>query len=293
VIARRPAYMIRIDAHQHFWKYDPPEFSWVTSEMSVLRRDFTPEELALELAANGLDASIAVQSSQTEKGTTFLLNLAVMYKTVAGVVGWVDLRAADVRERLRKYSRYDKLRGFRHIVQSEPDDRFLLQPDLLRGLACLKEFNFTYDVLIYPKQLPAAIELAKRMPDQPFVVDHAAKPPVKSREIDSWARQMRELAAAPNVFCKVSGLITEADWSHWRPQDFTPYLDVVFEAFGPSRLMFGSDWPVCLVAGTYASVRRLIEDYISQRYAAAAEKQKVEEAIFGETAARFYGIAAP
>jgi L-fucono-1,5-lactonase len=282
--------MTRIDAHQHFWKYDPPEFSWVTDNMAVLRRDYLPDELARELAANGMDASIAVQSSQSEKGTSFLLNLAVMHSKIAGVVGWVDLRAPNVRDRLREYSRYDKLRGFRHIVQAEPDDRFLLREDFLRGLACLKEFHFTYDILIYPQQLPAAVELAKRMPEQPFVVDHIAKPLIKAREIDSWARQMRELAAGPNVFCKVSGLVTEADWSRWRPDDFKPYLDVVFDAFGPDRLMFGSDWPVCLIAGTYRQVKQLIEDYLAQHFTSEGEKQKIALAIFGETAARFYGI---
>jgi L-fuconolactonase len=284
--------MTRIDAHQHFWKYDPPEFSWVTDNMAVLRRDYLPDELARELAANGMDASIAVQSSQSEKGTSFLLNLAVMHSKIAGVVGWVDLRAPNVRDRLREYSRYEKLRGFRHIVQAEPDDRFLLREDFLRGLACLKEFHFTYDILIYPQQLPAAIELVKRMPEQPFVVDHIAKPLIKAREIDSWARQMRELAAGPNVFCKVSGLVTEADWSHWRAEDFKPYLDVVFEAFGPDRLIFGSDWPVCLIAGTYRQVKQLIEDFLAQRITSEGEKQKIALAIFGETAARFYGIKA-
>jgi L-fuconolactonase len=282
--------MARIDAHQHFWKYDPPEFSWVTDQMAVLRRDYLPEDFARELSANGMDASIAVQTSQSEKGTTFLLNLAVMHKTIAGVVGWVDLRAANVRDRLREYSRYKKLRGFRHIVQAEPDDRFLLHDDFLRGLACLKEFNFTYDILIYPKQLPAAVELVKRMPEQAFVIDHAAKPLIKLKEIDTWAKKMRDLAAGPNVHCKLSGLITEADWSRWRPEDFTPYLDVLFGVFGHERLMFGSDWPVCLVAGTYSSVKQLIEGYVSQRFGADAERHAVAQAIFGETAARFYGI---
>jgi L-fuconolactonase len=282
--------MMRLDAHQHFWKYDPPEFSWVTDDMSVLRRDFAPDELGRELAANGMDASIAVQSSQSEKGTSFLLNLALMHSRIAGVVGWVDLRAPNVRDRLREYSRYEKLRGFRHIVQAEPDDRFLLREDFLRGLACLKEFNFTYDILIYPKHLPAAVELAKRMPGQPFVVDHLAKPLIKAKQIDSWALQMRELAGASNVYCKVSGLITEADWRAWRAEDFKPYLEVVFDAFGPDRLMFGSDWPVCLIAGTYRQVKQLIEDYLSQRFTAVDEKEKADLAIFGETAARFYRI---
>jgi L-fuconolactonase len=283
--------MIRLDAHQHFWTYDPPEFSWVTDDMAVLRRDFLPEELTRELAANGMDSSIAVQSSQSDEGTAFLLDLAAKHAAIAGVVGWADLRAAGVRQRLREYSGHAKLRGLRHIVQGEPDDRFLLREDFMRGLACLKEFGFTYDILIYPKQLPAAVELARRMPEQPFVLDHIAKPLVKTRQIDTWARHIRELAAAPNVYCKLSGLITEGNFKAWRPEDFTPYLDVVFDAFGLSRLMFGSDWPVCLVAGTYRQVKQLIEVYLSQRCGNATEKQNAEQAIFGENAARFYGIS--
>jgi L-fuconolactonase len=283
--------MIRLDAHQHFWKYNSQDFPWITGEMAAIRRDFSPAELGRELAANGIDATIAVQVSHNEQENAFLLNLAARHKSIAGVVGWVDLRAANVRERLHSFSRQKKLRGFRHIVQSEPDDRFMLREDFLRGLACLKEFNFTYDILIYPNQLPAAVELVKRMPEQPFVVDHIAKPLIKAREIDSWAQHMRALAAGPNVYCKVSGMITEADWKAWRPEDFAPYLDVVFDAFGPDRLMFGSDWPVCLVAGTYRQVKQLVEGYISRRSGSAQDARKLEQAVFGGTAARFYGIA--
>jgi L-fuconolactonase len=283
--------MIRLDAHQHYWKYNSQDFSWITDEMAAIRRDFSPAELERELAANGIDATIAVQVGQNEHENAFLLNLAAKHKSIAGVVGWVDLRAANVRERLRELSRHKKLRGFRHIVESEPDDRFLLREDFLRGLACLKEFNFTYDILIFPKQLPAAVELVKRMPEQPFVVDHIAKPLIKAREIDSWARHMRALAAGPNVCCKVSGMITEADRKAWRPEDIAPYLDVVFDAFGPDRLMFGSDWPVCLVAGTYRQVKQLVEGYISRRSGSAQDARKLEQAVFGGTAARFYGIA--
>ncbi|MGD0841965.1 MAG: amidohydrolase family protein [Candidatus Acidiferrales bacterium] len=283
--------MIRLDAHQHFWKYNQTDFSWITDEMAAIRRDFSPAELERELAANGIDATIAVQVGQNEHENAFLLNLAAKHKSIAAVVGWVDLSAANVRERLRELSRHKNLRGFRHIVESEPDDRYILREDFLRGLACLKEFNFTYDILIFPKQLPAAVELVKRMPEQPFVVDHIAKPLIKMREIDSWARHMRLLAAGPNVYCKISGMITEADWKAWRPEDFAPYLDVVFDAFGPDRLMFGSDWPVCLLAGTYRNVKQLVEGYISRRAGSAQDARKLEQAVFGGTAARFYGIA--
>ncbi|MGO9640416.1 MAG: amidohydrolase family protein [Candidatus Acidiferrales bacterium] len=275
---------MRIDAHQHFWKFDPVRDAWITEEMGVLRRDFLPEDLAPELSANRMDASIAVQADQSEDETLFLLDLAEKHPQIAGVVGWVNFSAPNIRERLRYFSRFPKLRGFRHIVQAEPDDRFLLREDFLRGISCLKEFGFTYDVLIYPKQLPAAVEFVQRFPDQPFIVDHIAKPLVKEKEVSSWSKHMRALAAASNVSCKVSGLITEGDWKRWRPEEFHPYLDVVFDAFGPERLLFGSDWPVCLLAGTYHQVRQLVENYIRSR------PQREKDNIFGGNAAHFYGV---
>jgi L-fuconolactonase len=277
---------MRIDAHQHFWKYNPVRDAWITEEMGVLRRDFLPEDLAPELAANQVDASIAVQADQSEEETRFLLELAEQSPQIAGVVGWVNFTAPNVRERLRHFSCFPKLRGFRHIVQGERDDRFLLREDFLRGIACLREFGFTYDVLIYPKQLPAAVEFVVKFSEQPFVVDHIAKPLVKEKDIASWSRHMRALGAASNVHCKVSGLVTEGNWKHWRAEDFHPYLDIVFEAFGPDRLLFGSDWPVCLLAGTYQQVRGLVADYVRDR------PQSEKDKLFGGNAERFYGIKA-
>jgi L-fuconolactonase len=274
----------KIDAHQHFWKYNPARDGWITGEMSELRRNFLPGELMQELSANRMDASVAVQASQSEEETVFLLDLAAEFSGIAGVVGWVDLRADTLEKRLEYFSRFEKLRGFRHIVQAESDDRFMLRSDFARGISRLKEFGFAYDILIYPKQMPAAIELAGKFPEQPFVLDHAAKPHIKTREIAVWTEQIKKLAAAPNVWCKLSGLVTEADWMHWRPEDFRPYLDVVFEAFGPRRVMFGSDWPVCLLAGTYSQVKQLVMDYA--RDCAPTEK----ESIFGGNAIRFYGL---
>jgi len=275
---------MRIDAHQHFWKFNPLRDAWITEEMSALRRDFMPEDLAPELAANQMEATIAVQADQSEEETRFLLDLAKMHPQIAGVVGWVNLTAPNIRERLRHFSQFPKLRGFRHIVQGEPDDRFLLREDFLRGIACLREFDFIYEILIYPKQLPAAVEFVQRFPEQPFVVDHMAKPLVKEREIALWSRLMRALGAAPNVYCKVSGLITEGNWKNWRPEDFHPYLDVVFEVFGPDRLLFGSDWPVCLLAGSYRRVKGLIENYVRNR------PQSEKDKLFGGNAERFYGV---
>jgi L-fuconolactonase len=252
----------------------------------VLRRDFLPEHLAAELTANSIDASIAVQADQSENETTLLLDLAEKNRRIAGVVGWVDLLSPRVGERLEYFSHFSKLRGLRHIAQAEPDDRFLAREDFVKGIAQLRRFDFTYDVLIYPKQLPAAIELAARLPEQRFVVDHLAKPEIKSGNTAAWAVQMREIAQNKNVFCKLSGLVTEADWKHWKADDFKPYLDVVFDAFGVERLMFGSDWPVCLLAATYGQVKQLIETYVKGYSEAGKEK------IFGGNAARFYGLEA-
>jgi L-fuconolactonase len=277
---------MKIDSHQHFWKYDPVRDSWITDAMQVLKRDFLPDELVAELDANGIDASIAVQADQSENETLFLHDLAERTERIAGVVGWIDLASPRIEERLRFFSKFRKLRGFRHIAQSEPDDRFLVRPEIIQGIRQLREFGFTYDVLIYPKQLPAAIELVSHLPEQRFVLDHLAKPEIRAGNISSWASDIRAIAGSTNVYCKLSGLVTEADWRRWKPADFAPYLDVVFDAFGADRLMFGSDWPVCLVAATYRQVKQLVEDYVD--HDAANEKGK----IFGENAIRFYGLKA-
>lgn len=275
---------MRIDAHQHFWNYDPARDTWITDGMSVLRKDYRPEDLHSELRANGFDGSIAVQADQSEAETEFLLCLAERYPFITGVVGWTDLAAPDIEERLAKLRSHEKLRGFRHIVQSEPDDQFMLRAEFRRGIGCLSRFGFTYDILIYARQLPAAVKLVASHPDQKFVLDHIAKPEIKARKAGPWAAHMRELAAHPNVFCKLSGLITEADWEHWKPADLWPYLEVAWESFGADRLMYGSDWPVCLLAGSYTQVYQLVADFLSDR---SAEQQ---EKIFGTNAARFYGL---
>jgi len=277
---------MRIDAHQHFWKFDPRRDSWITDEMSILKRDFSPEDLAPELAARNIDGSVAVQTAQSEEETSYLLELAAHSTRIAGVVGWVDMLSARAEERLRYFSKFERLRGFRHIVQSEPDDRFLLNPDFLRGIRLLRKFDFTYDILIYPRQLPAAVEFAAKFPEQRFVIDHMAKPEIKARKTKEWAAQMRSIAANPNVFCKVSGLVTEADWKNWHAGDFKYYLDVVFEAFGAERLMFGSDWPVCLLAGSYRHIVELVEDYVRSNAPARLEN------IFGGNATSFYKLKA-
>lgn len=274
---------MRIDAHQHFWRFNPARDGWITEEMAAIRRDFLPGDLVPELDANGVEATVAVQADQSEAETEFLLGLAEGNKRIAGVVGWLDLRSRQIEARLEHFSRFKKLRGVRHIAQAEADDRFLVRRDFVRGVALLKQFQLTYDILIYPRQLPAAIELVGKLPEQKFVVDHLAKPEIEAKKLEPWAAQMRELAGNPNVHCKLSGMVTEADWGNWTG-DFEPYLDVVFEAFGPERVMFGSDWPVCLVAASYGQVMQLFERYVERH---AADRRA---AIFGGNAIAFYGL---
>ena len=275
---------MRIDAHQHFWRFNPEEYDWIDDSMALLRRDFLPSDLKPELDAAGFDACIAVQARQTLDETRWLLELADEHPFIAGVVGWVDLRADDVRDQLAVLSKNRKLVGVRHVVQGEPDDRFLLRRDFLRGVAALQEFCLTYDILIYPRHLPVAIEFVERFPEHRFVLDHVAKPFIKAQTIEPWATHMRELAKFPNVFCKLSGMVTEADWKSWKPEHFQPYLETVVGAFGPDRLMIGSDWPVCKVAGEYSRVMDLAKELVESHCGNALEP------ILGGTAQKFWRL---
>ena len=254
--------------------------------MVAIQRDFLPDDIVPELKHNHVEGCIAVQAEQSEEETMFLLDLAGQHDFIRGVVGWVDLRSDRLPERLQFFSQFGKLCGFRHIVQAETDDRFMLRQDFLRGIGELQAFGFAYDILIYARQLPAAIELVLRFSEQKFVLDHIAKPAIKAREIGDWEREIRQLALCSNVFCKLSGLITEADWHRWRFSDLKPYLDVVFDCFGTDRLMFGSDWPVCLLAGSYTQVKQIITQYTETL------PQLDRDKIFGRNAPRFYGLTA-
>ncbi|HEY6168240.1 MAG TPA: amidohydrolase family protein [Verrucomicrobiae bacterium] len=274
---------MRIDSHQHFWRYGAAEYPWIRQEWPI-RRDFLPLHLQPLLSATGLDGSIAVQARQTLDESRWLLELADQHPLIKGVVGWADLRSSCVEEQLAAFAKHPKFVGVRHVVQDEPDDSFMLQPDFLRGLGTLKQFNLTYDILIFPKQLPAAITLVGKFPEQSFVLDHIAKPFIRDGTLAPWREQIRELAKFPNVLCKVSGMVTEAKWSDWKADDFKPYLDVVFAAFGVERLMYGSDWPVCLLAGSYEKVFALVHDYV------APLSTEAKEQFFGGNAARFYGL---
>jgi L-fuconolactonase len=275
---------MRIDAHQHFWRYNAEEYDWIDDSMSALRRDFLPADLKPELGAAGFDACIGVQARQTLEETRWLLELAGQNPFIAGAVGWVDLRADNVRQQLATAATNPKLIGVRHIVQAEPDDHFLLRPNFLRGIAALQEFDLTYDILIYPRHLPVAVEFVQRFPEQRFVLDHLAKPFIKAQTVEPWASQLRELAKNPNVFCKLSGMVTEADWKNWKAEHFRPYLETAFEAFGPDRLMIGSDWPVCKVAGSYGQVMSVVTDFLDRHTPDAREK------ILGKNAQRFWRL---
>jgi L-fuconolactonase len=274
---------MHIDAHQHFWTYNPSEHGWIDETMASIRRDFLPADLKLLLAANGFHGSVVVQVRQTLEETHWLLHLARTNPFILGVVGWVDLRSPRLRSTLESLSGERKFVGVRHIVQSEADE-FLLRPDFLYGISQLEEFNLAYDILIYAKHLPIATEFVSRFPRQCFVLDHLAKPQIKSGAIDRWARGIRELASFSNVYAKLSGLVTEAHWHGWKPADIQPYLDVAFDCFGPGRLMIGSDWPVCNVAASYQRTMGMIEDYLKKF------TTEEREAVLGSNAAKCWRL---
>ena len=270
-----------IDGHQHYWRYTANDYDWIDESMSVIQRDFLPADAASVMKVAGVSAAIAVQAQQTLEDTRWLLQLAKTHETIAAVVGWIDLHG-DVDAQLATVAD-TKLAGLRHIVQAEPDG-FLLRPAFLKGIAQLQRFGLTYDILVYPRQMHEATTFAARFPDQPFVLDHLGKPDVRAGAFTCWRRELEALAALPNVWCKLSGLVTEADWKTWTPRQLRPYLDAALNAFGPARVMMGSDWPVCLVAASYADVIALVQDAVVE-YSADERRQ-----ILGGNAARFYRV---
>jgi L-fuconolactonase len=276
---------LRIDAHQHFWKFDPVRDSWITDEMRAIRRDFGPADLFPLLQETGIDGSVLVQVDQSEEDNRFMLEQADGYDFIKGVVGWVDLRHPEVEERLAYYRSRPKMKGFRHVLQSESDRAMMLAPSFKRGIGALASYGFTYDVLIYPDQLGYTRDFVAAFPNQPFVIDHIAKPHIKDRYItEEWRNAIRAVAAHENVWCKISGMVTEADWYHWKPEHLRVYIDTVVEAFGTGRVLFGSDWPVCLVAATYKQVLQVVQDYFSSF---SADEQT---AFFGGNAIKFYKL---
>ena len=275
---------MRIDAHQHFWSYSAAEYPWIGKGMERLAHDHLPADLAPLAAAEGIGGSVAVQARQSLEESRWLLELSDANPLIRGVVGWVDLRSTHVEDQLREVAEHPKFVGVRHVVQDEPDPRFLLGESFLHGIGKLATFGLTYDLLLYPQQLPAAAEFVGRFPEQPFVLDHLAKPRIKAGDLDPWRHDLKALAAHGNVLCKLSGMVTEADWQGWKRADFTPYLEVALETFGPERLMIGSDWPVCTLAAGYPDTIGIVRDFLAPL--AAAEREAIE----GGNAARFYAL---
>lgn len=275
---------MRIDSHQHFWNYDTEKHNWIDDSMAILKHDFLPRHLQPLLQQLLIDGCVTVQCETSTDEIHRMLQHAKQNDFIKGIVGWLDFTAANVKEQLEYFSQFNLLKGFRHVVQAEPDERFLLRKDFCNGIAQLAHFNFTYDILIFPHQLPAAVEFAKLFPNQKFVLDHIAKPNIAKQEIDGWRRNIYALAACKNIWCKLSGMVTEADWHTWKQQDYTPYMQVIFEAFGTSRVMFGSDWPVCKLAASYEQVYNIANEYVSQF--SATEQQD----FWGNNATTFYNL---
>lgn len=273
-----------IDAHNHFWKFDPVRDSWINDDMKVIQRDFLPAEIGMILKRNDFDGCVVVQSDQSEEENEFQLKNAEEFDFIKGIVGWIDLRSANVDERLQYYSQFKKLKGFRHILQGEDERDVMLKPAFLNGIRHLQQYGFTYDILIFPDQLQYIPEFVSQFPDQPFVIDHIAKPNIKEQEIDEWKKGIESVARYENVYCKISGMVTEADWKNWKKEDFTPYMDIITEAFGTGRIMFGSDWPVCQLAASYEEVVGIVQDHFS------AYSKDDQEKVFALNAAKFYKL---
>ena len=274
---------MRLDSHQHFWKYNPEKHSWITDDMKVIQRDFLPGDLIPILAEHQMDGCVVVQADESIRETAFLCDLAAEFDQIKAVVGWADLGSDKVDQDLDRFASQAKLKGYREILQAKNVD-YMLRKEFIRGIEKIGKRGYTYDILIFHHQLEAAFQFVKKAPEQPFVIDHLAKPNIKLGIWRDWKKEMALLAEREYIYCKVSGMITEADWKKWTPSDLEVYLEVVLELFGPNRLMFGSDWPVCKVAGEYGQVLEVVERFTDRL--SPSEK----EAIMGNTAVGFYGI---
>jgi len=273
---------MKIDSHQHFWRYKPAEFGWIGDNMQLLKKDFLPPDFKPELESVGFDGSITVQARQCLEETTWLLELASKYEFIKGIVGWVDLCSSEVEKQLEYFTTDSKFVGVRHVIHDEPDDNFMNRQDFYNGISLLEKHNLTYDLLIFPKHLSLTTKLVRKYPNQKFVLDHIAKPNIKEKKYQPWEKDIRVLANQKNVFCKLSGMVTEADWYNWNYDDFNYYLDTVFEAFGEDRLMIGSDWPVCTTSSNYKKILSIVLKYL-EKYNIDIQKK-----ILGENCCKFY-----
>ncbi len=277
---------MQIDTHQHFLNYyeDAQHYDWISDEHRILKRNFFPGDLLPELGKAGVDVTIAIQARQNLQETQWLLDLAIKYPWIVGVIGWVDLRAKKINQQLKKFAAYKKFKGVRHVIHDEPDDKFILREDFQYGISLLQSYNLTYDLLVFPRHLAASKQLVKKFPEQRFVIDHIAKPSIKTGELSNWQADIEAIAKYKNVYCKLSGMVTEADKQHWQAKDFTPYLDILFSAFGKDRLMYGSDWPVCLLAASYQQQYNLLYNYLQQF------SPSIQAKVWGENAIKFYRL---
>lgn len=275
---------MKIDAHQHFWKYNPEEYAWINDEMQVLKRDYLPVDLKPQVVKCGFHGTVAVQARQTLAETRWLLGLAKENEFIKGVVGWVDLCSGRVEDQLSEFSSDTNFIGVRHVLQDEPDDYFMLNGEFLKGIRLLQKFNLTYDILIFARHLPQTLDFVKLFPDQIFVVDHIAKPEIKNKRLSPWKEDITKLAQYKNVYCKLSGIVTEADWLKWKEEDLRPYIETILEAFGTHRLIIGSDWPVCRLAGTYSEIMEIPDKYLS------GLSKHERNAIFGLNAVKAYHL---
>lgn len=273
---------MKLDSHVHFWNYDHNEFSWIGENMSALKKNFLPSDISKNLQSFDFDGIIAVQARQKAEETKWLLELASKYLFIKGVVGWVDLCSPEIEKQLDEFTSYSKLVGVRHVVHDEPDDAFMARHDFQYGISLLSKYGLTYDLLLFPKHLPLAAQLVSHFPNQKFVLDHIAKPFIKNQLQEPWSQDIAKLAKNPNVYCKLSGMVTEADWDNWNPNDFKYYFDWVFSCFDQNRIMIGSDWPVCTVAGSYNRVISLVIDYLKKF------DEEIQNKILGENCRRFY-----
>lgn len=273
-----------IDAHQHFWKYTPERHGWIGENMSNIRRDFLPDELQQMYREHGIDGCVGVQVNQDEDDNEFFLELSRKHAFIKGLVAWVDFTKGDIQERLSYYSEQKVVKGFRHLIQEEKAPEFCLREDFCRGISLLKQFDFSYDILVKHYQLGAVLKFVAKFPNQRFIIDHIAKPDIASHNISGWEKNMRAIAKHQNVLCKLSGMVTEADFKNWKYDDIIPYIDVVLESFGTSRLVYGSDWPVCLAAASYEKQLDVVKKAI-EKLSANEKKQ-----ILGENAVRFYKL---
>jgi L-fuconolactonase len=277
----------RIDSHQHFWHYEPTKHVWMDDRMGIIKQDFLPADLLPNLKGCGLDGCVAVQANQAEIENEFLLKLAAENDFIKGIVGWVDLRAENVSERLEYYQQFSKIKGFRHVIHDEPELDFMLGKNFMNGVSKLNNYGYTYDILIFEKHLPNTIHFIEALPNQPFVIDHIAKPLIKDQIMEDWATHIKKAGNLKNVYCKISAMTTEANWQNWAKTDFTKYLDVVVEAFGTERIMYGSDWPVCQLAASYEAQFDIVQDYFSNF------SQAEQDNFFGGNAKKFYKIEVP